>query len=215
MQGAPALATAGASPLGTHQRTTPMREMSAEGAPQFNQKTTEQLERPATREGHAVFLTILFFAAFQLLFTGGACVVVSIDDSKGKASANTHMDTENTDETKADDKEDVAKQFQAILKHPFWRVEPMEKDINRIIDVILSQKPGAVIFIDDQLYTSPRSGGAFEEMHKKGIIMAPNDMQSDRYFYVEREYKAGPPTRRDILSKLRAELDTANKKMDP
>ena len=68
-----------------------------------------------------------------------------------------------------------------------------------------------VVFIDDQLYASVRSGGVFEELHKKGTIMAPNDMKSDRYFYYDLGYESGRPTRREIIAKLRSELDAANR----
>jgi hypothetical protein len=211
----PVPANAGLAPLATMPRTTPLREKSAADAFQSIRETPASMPTPAEPKGHAVFLAILFFAAFEVLLTGGACIVVSIDDSKGKPSAGTAAGPENTDESKADDEAEEAKQFQAVLKHPFWRVEATEKDINRVIDVILAQKPGAVIFIDDQLYTSPRSGGVFEEMHKKGIILAPNDMKSDRYFYIDLEDKMAQPTRRAIISKLRTELDAANQKADP
>ena len=97
------------------------------------------------------------------------------------------------------------------MKHPFWRVEATEKDINRIVDLILAQKRGAVVFIDDQLYASVRSGGVFEELHKKGTIMAPNDMKSERYFYIDLGYQPAPPTRREIIAKFRSELDAANR----
>jgi hypothetical protein len=196
------------------------------GAADFQsfQETPQLIETPPPPKSRAGFLAVLALAGLALLLVGGVGgwfghqafgVLASKDGHHGGTSEGKAADPENKDDRESQGKAEELQQFREIVKHPFWHVEATEKDINRIIDVILAQKRGAVVFIDDQLYTSVRSGGVFEEMHKKGTIMAPNDMKSERYFYIDLDYQTARPTRREIVSKLRTELDAADHKPDP
>jgi hypothetical protein len=186
---------------------------------QFVPETSEPIEAPSPKS-RAGFLAVLALAGLALLMVGAVCgwfahQTFGVVQSKGGDHAGTSngkpSDSENKEDRETLGKADEVQQFREVVKHPFWRVEATEKDINRLVDLILAQKPGAVVFIDDQLYTSPRSGGVFEELHKKGTIMAPNDMKSERYFYIDLGYQSARPTRREIISKLRSELDAANR----
>ncbi len=175
---------------------------------------------PSPPKSRAGFLAVLALTGLALLMIGAVCgwfahqtfgVVLSRGGDHAGASNGKPSDLENRDDHETQGNADELQQLREIVKHPFWRVEATEKDINRLIDLILAQKPGAVVFIDDQLYASPRSGGVFEELHKKGTIMAPNDMKSERYFYIDLGYQSARPTRREIIAKLRSELDAANR----
>jgi hypothetical protein len=195
---------------------TTIEEAIVVGDFQSFQDTPEPIPTPAPAppKSRAGFLVILSLAGLALLVVGGVCgwfARVAIESHAPRlVDKGTPPATGKATEPDADG-ESEAKQIQEIVKHPFWRVEASEKDINRILDVILTQKRGGVVFIDDRLYTSARSGGVFEEMHKKGTIMAPNDMKSERYIYIDLGYEKTGPTRREVLAQLRAELDAANR----
>jgi hypothetical protein len=188
---------------------------------QFVQEAPDPVEAPSPPppKSRAGFLAVLALAGLALLVVGAICgwlahqslgdVVSKSGDFTG-ASNGKPTDSDNKDDRETQPKPEELQQFREIVKHPFWRVGATEKDINRIINLILDQKRGAVVFIDDQLYSSVRSGGAFEELHKRGAIMAPNDMKSERYFYIDLGYQSARPTRREIIAKLRGELDAAN-----
>jgi hypothetical protein len=189
---------------------------------QFVPETIEPAEAPSPSppKSRGGFFAILALAGLALLTIGAVGGwfahqtfggLVSKSGDQGRASNGKPTESDNKDDRETQATAEELQQFREIVKHPFWRVEATEKDINRIVDLILAQKRGAVVFIDDQLYASVRSGGVFEELHKKGTIMAPNDMKSERYFYIDLGYQPAPPTRREIIAKFRSELDAANR----